>query len=58
MSMVTGILELTDAECKRGQLTPWPPIPYVKSKAGLLVQASRDTIKLKTLEGESKQALL
>jgi hypothetical protein len=58
MSMVTGILELTDAECKRGQLTPRPPIQYVKSKAGLLVQASRDTIKLKTLEGESKQALL
>ena len=59
MSMVvTGILELTDAECKRGQLTLWPSIPYVKSKAGLLVQASRDTIKLKTLEGESKQALL
>jgi hypothetical protein len=28
------------------------------SKAGLLVQASRDTIKLNTLEGESKQGLL
>ena len=58
MSMVPSIVELTDAECEKGQVTPQPPILYAKSKAGLLVQASRDTIKLNTLEGESKQGLL
>ena len=58
MSMVPSIVELTDAECEKGQVTPQPPILYAKSKAGLLVQASRDTIKLKTSEGKSKQGLL
>ena len=48
--MVPGIIELTDTECERGEVTT--------RQAGLLVQASRDTIKLKMLEGESKQALL
>ena len=58
MSMITGITELTDTECERGQVTSWPPVPYTKSKAGLVLQASRDTIKLKTSEGEFKQNLL
>ena len=49
MSMITGITELTDTKCERGQVTSRPPVPYMKSKAGLVLQAS---------EGEFKQNLL
>jgi hypothetical protein len=50
--------ELNDTDCKKGQVTQQPPIPYAVSKNGLLVCTSRETIKIKTPEGESKQTLL
>jgi len=52
--------ELNYADCKKGQVTQQPPIPYGTSNDGLLLilSTTRDTIKLKTLEGEFKQALL
>jgi hypothetical protein len=50
--------ELSTADCKKGQVTQQPPIPYAVSKNGLLVSTSQETIKVKTPEGESKQTLL
>jgi hypothetical protein len=50
--------ELSNAECKKGQVTQGPPIPYAVSKNGLLLSTSRETIKIKMPEGESKQTLL
>ncbi len=50
--------ELSNADCKKGHVTQRPPIPYAVSKNGLLVSTSRETVKIKTPEGESKQSLL
>jgi hypothetical protein len=50
--------ELSDADCKIGQVTQRPPIPYAVSKDGLLVSTLRETVKIKMPEGESKQSLL
>ncbi len=50
--------KLSNADCKKGQVTHRPPIPYAVSKNGLLVSTSRETVKIKTPEGESKQSLL
>jgi hypothetical protein len=46
------------AECEKGKVTQRPPIPYAVSTNGLLVSTSRETIKIKTPKGESKQTLL
>jgi hypothetical protein len=58
MSSTPTSQELNDAECKKGQVTQQPPIPYAVSKNGLLLNTLRETIKIKTPEGESKQTLL
>jgi len=50
--------EITDQECEKGQLTQWPPIPYATSKAETILKASRETVKMKTPEGEVKMAVL
>ncbi len=50
--------EFSIAECKKGQVTQRPPIPYAVSKNGLLLSTSRETIKIKMPKGESKQTLL
>jgi hypothetical protein len=50
--------ELSNADCEKGHVTQWPPIPYAVSKNGLLVSTSQETIKIKMPEGESKQSLL
>ncbi len=50
--------ELSNADCKKGQATQRPPIPYAVSKNGLLISTLQETIKVKTPEGESKQTLL
>ena len=50
--------ELNDAECKKGHVTQWPPIPYATSKAETTMKASRETVKVKTPEGEVKVAVL
>ncbi len=39
-------------------VTQQPPIPYAVSKNGLLMNTLRETVKIKTPEGESKQSLL
>jgi hypothetical protein len=49
---------LSNADCKKGQVTQWPPIPYAVSKNGLLMRTSPETVKIKMPEGESKQSLL
>jgi hypothetical protein len=58
MSSIPTSHELSNADCKKGQVTQWPPIPYAVSKNGLLVSTLRETIKVKTPKGESKQTLL
>jgi hypothetical protein len=58
MSSTPTTHELSDAECKKGQVTQRPPIPYAVSKNGLLVSTLLETIKIKTPKGESKQTLL
>jgi len=50
--------EITDQECKKGQLTQQPPIPYATYKAETILKASRETVKMKTREGEVKMAVL
>jgi len=50
--------ELSDQECEKGQLTQRPPIPYATSKAETVLKASRETVKMKTPEGEVKMAVL
>jgi len=50
--------ELNDAECKKGHVTQRPPIPYASSKAETTLKASRETVKMKTPEGEVKVAVL
>ena len=49
---------LSDQECEKGQLTQWPPIPYATSKVETILKASRETVKMKTPEGEVKMAVL
>ncbi len=58
MSSTPTSYKLSDADCKKGHVTQWPPIPYAVSKNGLLVSTSRETVKIKTPKGESKQSLL
>jgi len=53
------VTELTDQECEKGQLTQRPPIPYATPKAETIsLKASRETVKMKTSEGEVKMAVL
>jgi len=54
----TLVTELTDQECEKGQLTQRPPIPYATPKAETILKASRETVKMKTSEGEVKMAVL
>ncbi len=58
MSSTPRSYELNDSDCEKGQVTQQPPTPYAVSKNGLLVSTFRETIKIKTPEGESKQTLL
>jgi len=50
----TPLTKLTDQECKKGQLTQRPPIPYAISKAETNLKASRENVKMKTPEGKVK----
>jgi hypothetical protein len=50
--------ELTDAECEKGHVTQRPPILYATSKTESVLKASRETIKMKSAEGEVKVAVL
>ena len=52
------VTELTDQECEKGQLTQRPPIPYATPKTETILKASRETVKMKTSEGEVKMAVL
>jgi hypothetical protein len=52
------VTELTDQECEKGQLTQQPPISYATPKAETTLKASRETVKMKTSEGEVKMAVL
>ena len=54
----TPTSELNDAECEKGHVTQRPPIPYAPSKMESIMKASRETIKMKTSEGEVKVAVL
>jgi hypothetical protein len=58
MSSTPTSHKLSNAECKKGQVTQRPPIPYAVSKNGLLVSTLQETIKVKMPKGESKQTLL
>jgi hypothetical protein len=50
--------ELNDAECEKGNVTQGPPISYATSKVEITMKASRETVKMKTPEGEVKVAVL
>jgi len=50
--------KLTDQEREKGQLTQRPPIPYATPKAETTLKASRETVKMKTSEGDVKMAVL
>jgi hypothetical protein len=50
--------KLSNADCKKGQVTQRPPIPYAVSKNGLLMSTLRETVKIRMPEEESKQSLL
>jgi len=50
--------ELNDADCKKGHVSQRPPISYATSKDEASIKASRETIKMKTPEGEVKVAVL
>ncbi len=58
MSSTPTSYKLSDADCKKKQITQRLPIPYTVSKNGLLVSTSQETIKIKTPKRESKQSLL
>ncbi len=50
--------ELSNIDCKKGQVTQRLPIPYAVSKSGLLASNLQETIKIKMPKGESKHSLL
>jgi hypothetical protein len=54
----TSTSELNNADCKKGHVFQRPPILYATSKDEASVKASRETIKMKTPEGEVKVAVL
>ncbi len=54
----TSMSDLNNADCKRGHVSQQPPISYAPSKEETAMKASRETIKMKTLEGEVKVAVL
>ncbi len=58
MSSTLTPAELSDADCEKGQVTQRPPIAYALSKSGTALSSTRETIKMKTPEGQSKQTLL
>ena len=58
MSSIPTSVELNDSKCKKGHVTQRPPIPYAVSMASLLMMTTRGTVKIKTTEGEHKQAIL
>ena len=54
----TPMSKLNDADCEKGHVSQWPPISYALSKDETAMKASRETIKMKTPEGEVKVAVL
>jgi hypothetical protein len=50
--------ELNDADCEKGHVSQRPPISYATSKDEASIKAFRETIKMKTPEGEVKVAVL
>ena len=54
----TPTSELNDADCEKGHVSQRPPISYALSKDETAMKASRETIKMKTPEGEVKVAVL
>jgi hypothetical protein len=54
----TATSELNDTDCEKGHVSQRPPISYATSKDEALIKASRETIKMKTPEGEVKVAVL
>jgi len=58
MSSILASVKLNDSECEKGHVTQRPPILNAVSKAGLVMITTRGTVKIKTTEGEHKQAIL
>jgi len=54
----TPTSELNDTDCKKGHMSQQPPILYALSKDETAMKASRETIKMKTPEGEVKVVVL
>jgi hypothetical protein len=58
MSSIPTSYKLSNADCKKGQVTQLLPILYAVSKNGLLMSTLQETVKIKMPKGESKQSLL
>ena len=54
----TATSELNNADCEKGHVSQRPPISYATSKDEASIKASRETIKMRTPEGEVKVAVL
>jgi len=54
----TPTSNLSNVDCERGHVSQRPPISYAPSKDETAMNASRETIKMKTPEGEVKVAVL
>jgi hypothetical protein len=54
----TPTSELNNTDCEKGHVSQRPPISYALSKDETSMKASRETIKMKTPEGEVKVAVL
>ena len=54
----TLTFELNDADCEKGHVSQRPPISYATSMDEASIKASRETIKMKTPEGEVKVVVL
>ncbi len=58
MSSTPTSYKLSKADCEKGHVTQRLPIPYGRSKNGLLVSTLQETVKIKTPKGESKLSRL
>jgi hypothetical protein len=58
MSSNPTSVEVSDADCEKGQVSQRPPISFAMSKSSATLISTRETIKMKTPKGESKQTLL
>jgi hypothetical protein len=50
-TIINSFKGLKDSECKKGQLSSWPPIPYVPHTDLVTMKESSDNLKVKLEDG-------